>query len=106
MRILAGTLIMILTLLMPLQASAGIAACLNQHSDTMMNSSMDESMDHSCCQNTASDTQCQCDQISAPSLIGADKISGLMDQNLRPAHHLTYFHPSLNYQPERPPQIS
>lgn len=105
MRLLAGTLILILTLLMPLQALAGAGSCLTLNADTVTHS-MDQTMDHSCCESPASDTQCHCDQISVPSLIPGDEASGLIIQNLRPQHQLTFFHSSLNYQPEKPPQIS
>ena len=105
MRLLAGTLILILTLLMPLQAFAGSGLCLTLNTDSVTHS-MDQDMDHSCCESPAGDNQCHCDQISAPSLIGAVEVTGLAIHSLRPLHHLTYYHPSLNYQPEKPPQIS
>jgi hypothetical protein len=96
---------MILTLLMPLQALASSVLCLSQDTETVSHS-MDHDIDHSCCQDKVSDTQCQCDYISVPSPVAIGHNAGLISQNLSPEHQLTYFHPSLNYQPEKPPQIS
>jgi len=108
MRNLALTFSLLITLALPLQAMAGLSACLfeqgSDHERTMMMG------DHSCCPDTqdqqTTDHQCQCHIVAfaaLPSLVLNQQAIHLSVRYLTPVK-LDW--PSQTYQPEKPPQIS